>query len=177
MALKNVFLNIICGALEIFVFLVYTFMLFWSNSTFCDILTILILLRIGFWPTVCSMMVNTLCALESNVYSAMVVWNSLKILIESSGLRLVSKSFILLLIFVSQTFYIPLNVSDESPVEAYGKERQVEAGLPLPQPEVPRDPKFHAQLHLSFKNSLKFHLIFSHQVLWLPALPPVLYQR
>lgn len=159
MALKNVFLNIICGALEIFVFLVYTFMLFWSNSTFCDILTILILLRIGFWPTVCSMMVNTLCALESNVYSAMVVWNSLKILIESSGLRLVSKSFILLLIFVSQTFYIPLNVSDESPVEAYGKERQVEAGLPLPQPEVPRDRSTFCHYRFVFYNLYKWNKI------------------
>ena len=82
-----------------------------------------------------------------------------KFLIESSGLKIVSKSFILLLIFVSQMFYIPLNVSDESPVEAHGRERQVEAGLPRPQPEVPRDHTFDAHLHLSFKKSLKFHLI------------------
>lgn len=99
----------------------------WSNNTLFNILNNLSLLKIVFWSKICSVMMKATCEIENNIYSAMAVRGALKIVIRSSCLRTLSKSFILLLIVVFQIAYLILCLSDENWVQAHGKECRVGA--------------------------------------------------
>lgn len=58
--------------------------LLYLENIFCMFSVLLYLLRLVLWPRISSVLVNTLCALEKNVHSAIVGWCVLSMSIRSS---------------------------------------------------------------------------------------------
>lgn len=128
--LRNIFLNIIIfdEIKNIFVFDLYVYAIV-PNGTLWSIVTIFSLLKIVFWPTVCSMLVNILCALENNVYSATVCMDCSKIFNQGQFFENIIVIFSLITHFClsDRSSYL----SDKNLLEPPGKEWQAGTDPPL----------------------------------------------